>query len=1273
MNYYQKYLKYKNKYLQLQKGGYTTFYINTLTKIIRYIIIDLIASSDDKKLLLYNTIIYGGIIIFSKIKEMSRAILRNIIKNILDIIKSNVSSILYSELYKFINDLSVIDSIFYYYKFYSEIINLNIDSFLYKSDLYSINEFFNLIFILIKCNNVNLCNIYLNNRIIINTNISKKNIKIPNFLIEKREKLLNYLNFHKNDFDVNSNPPTLLSNLDYKSLNFNFTLFKFGELNNNVDTECINIENLQNINIIYDTNNINNIIELKLNFSKIDNPKLNIFEILYNCIDDIDILNNIFSECYSTTNLPTTYHVIRNSENNNFMDNAHIREILNTDMLVAVEIIKYARNGKILIVNLPRPLITSYNNMYKLDFFRSTDISLDIPKPPNKSVFWLYPSLTDHPGILLELNNYNRTIKLLSLNICHCNLYHTNSRPMGEIIPLDPNISYYFKRVFKIFYLLIKVLNKENIEICFLQEFLQSKELIDINSGKLSVDLANEFTSSSASMLSFLQNLLNLIGYRIYSTQEPGIYFNAIICKNNYLVEEVETHLLKGNYISNTFYCSLKYKNKLDLGRLGHNLSDRDTPENIKSFDLYIICNIANMFNLQRLCDKIVIMGDFNIGNSGDAFLNESLFSNYLILSGVYNNLDHALIITREQFNNLLNIVQVRDLLNYFFRNILLNYYNQPVNNIFFRDIYAPAYKKPMNVLSIQVSDFVDIVIDDNNKLQKWLKVYCKLIQVMNEKPDGVDKFKSGKKVSLTLLFFIADLWYGKKDKDGNVITKFDLNKPVPDNGKLFSLINYLQSPVKTDFDLPVNQNQDKIILKHLNGHSSKILKTNNFSMFINLKELIINNFNLKQIHLNAFTTSLNNLNLSNNNISELQPGIFDNLSLLAELDLSNNKISGLQPLYMYTIPNVGIKAGIFDNLGKLINLDLSNNLIQELQPCIFDNLPLLQQLNLDKNKIRILPRHIFNNLPLLQQLNLDNNKIIRLPRHIFDKLQSLQQLKLDNNEIRGLSRHIFDKLQLLQILYLNNNQIQELKPNTFNNLPELTHLYLNNNHIQKLKPNTFNNLPELTHLYLNNNQIQELQLDTFVQDTFGNNLSTLEELHLDHNIIQELQPGTFNNLPALKKLYLNNNEIKELQPDTFTQGTFGNNLLALEELYLDNNKIQEIQPDTFNNLLNLLYLILDHNEIQELHSSIFNNLTKLKYLYLNNLKIKNLPSDIFNNLRSLEFLYISPNEKLEILPKDIFLNLESLENLQIYMEKTKYNKPSRYYGISPGSKVKFI
>ena len=66
---------------------------------------------------------------------------------------------------------------------------------------------------------------------------------------------------------------------------------------------------------------------------------------------------------------------------------------------------------------------------------------------------------------------------MLSLNIAECELFHNSGNPLQVFnkknIPLDPSISYYHKRIFKVFYLLIKVLNKENIEICFLQEFLQ--------------------------------------------------------------------------------------------------------------------------------------------------------------------------------------------------------------------------------------------------------------------------------------------------------------------------------------------------------------------------------------------------------------------------------------------------------------------------------------------------------------------------------------------------------------------------------------------------------------------------------------------------------------------------------------------------------------------------------------------------------------------------------------------------------------------------------
>ena len=76
-----------------------------------------------------------------------------------------------------------------------------------KSNLYSINEFFNLIFILIKKRDISVCKIYLNNRIIINEEVVRLNITIPNSLIEHRGKLFNYLNQYINNkenfYDIN--------------------------------------------------------------------------------------------------------------------------------------------------------------------------------------------------------------------------------------------------------------------------------------------------------------------------------------------------------------------------------------------------------------------------------------------------------------------------------------------------------------------------------------------------------------------------------------------------------------------------------------------------------------------------------------------------------------------------------------------------------------------------------------------------------------------------------------------------------------------------------------------------------------------------------------------------------------------------------------------------------------------------------------------------------------------------------------------------------------
>ena len=1101
MNYYQKYLKYKNKYLQLQlqKGGNFDLYRDTITYIIGYLLNNLGASADNKKLLLYNIIIYGGIIIFSTYPdelEMAerRETLNNIMINILDII-GDINKELYNELIHSINIFHTIELIFFYYKFYPEIINLNIDSFLYKGNSYSINEFFNLIFILIKKRDISVCKIYLNNRIIINEEVVRLNITIPNSLIEHRGKLFNYLNQNINNkenfYDINVPPiphrnyipqtsliqPPILdqSNLDYKPLNFNFILFKLGELNSvPIRTIHVNREDLSNITIVYDKNNINKITVLEIDRYSIDNPKLNIFEILYNCIDDIDILNNIFSECYATNVLPTTYRFIQNSRNNNFMNNAHLQELLNRNLLVNP--IWSSKIGKELIVHaLPSDLISSFRSMYKLDFFKS---SIPALRGASRDTLWIYPSLTDHPGILLELNNYNRIIKLLSLNIAECDLfYSTVDKPQqfnSKLIPFDSSIEYYYKRIFKVFYLLIKVLDKENIEICFLQEFLQPNNFDGALIDHLGVNQRINFNSSCEEIFTFLQNLLRLVGYEIYTMPRPiPVYYNAIICKNNYIVdppEEFNSSMLKGIYINNTYFCSLKFTSKYILDM--ENTRGRDNEASVRTFDLYMLGYIANMFNLQKLCDKIVIMGDFNLGNSNqDGLRRHSLFSNYIRLSDE-NELDHALIITRDQLNDILFPVNFTSLFIDVFRQKLIDYYDNPINNLFFFNWYSIAYHMPMIPVNfININTFLNRVIINPSEFGKWLRVFCKLIQNKDFLIDADELFfgpkvrgrgrdtknTRGRKTALSEIFVIAEPWY-----TGN------LSDPVPDNGIMFSLIKYLESipsHVNTDIEslqyashsqeirltnkdveIPWGMPFQPIILK------PQILKTNSFNRFNELQDLTINNFNITQIQYNAFTTSLTLLDLEYNQIQELQPGIFDNLPLLKFLLLRYNKISGLQPLYMSMIPSVGI----FNNLSSLQELSLSYNNIQELQPGIFDNLQLLKRLRLDNNKIKELRPNIFNNLSSLRELYLDNNKINKIFPNTFDNLLELKELCLYSNEINEIYPNTFNNLPLLEDLRLYYNEIKEIPQNIFYNSPMLKNLWFFKNKITELQPNQY-------------------------------------------------------------------------------------------------------------------------------------------------------------------------------------------------------------------------
>ena len=81
--------------------------------------------------------------------------------------------------------------------------------------------------------------------------------------------------------------------------------------------------------------------------------------------------------------------------------------------------------------------------------------------------------------------------------------------------------------------------------------------------------------------------------------------------------------------------------------------------------------------------------------------------------------------------------------------------------------------------------------------------------------------------------------------------------------------------------------------------------------------------------------------------------------------------------------------------LQNLSNLYLYNNYISKLQPGIFNNLSILRSLSLNNNHRRCLwqikefQSGIFNNLPVLYEIHLKNNQIIELHQNNIKKLES--------------------------------------------------------------------------------------------------------------------------------------------------------------------------------------------------------------------------------------------------------------------------------------------
>jgi internalin A len=184
------------------------------------------------------------------------------------------------------------------------------------------------------------------------------------------------------------------------------------------------------------------------------------------------------------------------------------------------------------------------------------------------------------------------------------------------------------------------------------------------------------------------------------------------------------------------------------------------------------------------------------------------------------------------------------------------------------------------------------------------------------------------------------------------------------------------------------------------------------------LKELNLNNTEIKDIHFLQNLTQLQSLHLRSNQIQDYS--FLQTLTQLQCLNLRENQIQD---------------HSFLQNLTKLQSLDLRNNQIRDIS--FLQNLTQLQSLDLSSNQIQ--DYSFLQNLTKLQSLDLRNNQIRDIS--FLQNLTQLQSLDLSSNQIKDikpllalLKKGLDINLEGTAILLLKNKI--GLKDNPFTNLP---------------------------------------------------------------------------------------------------------------------------------------------------------------------------------------------------------------------------------------------
>ncbi|KAL7042838.1 hypothetical protein ACKWTF_001305 [Chironomus riparius] len=237
----------------------------------------------------------------------------------------------------------------------------------------------------------------------------------------------------------------------------------------------------------------------------------------------------------------------------------------------------------------------------------------------------------------------------------------------------------------------------------------------------------------------------------------------------------------------------------------------------------------------------------------------------------------------------------------------------------------------------------------------------------------------------------------------------------------------------------------------------------------------------------------LKDLNLSDNRIMTIPRYFFQHSRALIRLKLDRNRLQfsydcpfsylvNVEYVYLQYNLITNINCGLFSNMSNLKELRLEGNFIYAMCPETFTTLKKLIFLDISFNifsNVVSNPKIPLQDLNELQILDMSHNSIQFLAHGFgLSENNKIKELKLSHNKIYNIYPNMFEKMINLTILDLSYNRLITLSVETLRNNYNLRVLKLSNNNFTRLNYEFFYNTLNLYLIDFSYNEINEIDVN---------------------------------------------------------------------------------------------------------------------------------------------------------------------------------------------------